>query len=46
MYNRILETNAEKHAEHIRNLKANAARRMQEVKAKMKLKKKERFIAG
>lgn len=39
MYNRILETDAEKHAEHIRNLKAQAANRMKDVKAKMKLKK-------
>lgn len=40
MYNRELETDAEKHALHIRNLKAQAAERMKEVKSKMKLKNK------
>jgi hypothetical protein len=39
MYNRELETNAEKHAEHIRNLMKNAAARLANVAAKKKLKK-------
>lgn len=39
MYIRELETNAEKHAQHIANLMKAAADRMKTVKAKMKLKK-------
>lgn len=42
MYNRELETNADAHAAHIRNLQAAAAKRIQEVKAKMKLKKQKK----
>ncbi len=39
MYIRELETDAAKHAQHIANLMQAAAKRMQTVKAKMKLKK-------
>ena len=41
MYNRELETDAEKHAAHIRNLKAQSADRLKTVAAKMKLKRKQ-----
>jgi hypothetical protein len=38
MYNRELETSKQKHAEHIRNLKANAASRIKSKKKKNKSK--------
>lgn len=42
MYNRELETNEEAHAEHIRNLKKNAAERLKKVAALVKLKKSQK----
>jgi hypothetical protein len=38
MYNRILETDAKRHAENIRNLKTQAANRLKDVKKKQKKK--------
>lgn len=39
MYNKELETSAVKHAEHIKNLKAQASERLAKVAALLKLKR-------